>query len=358
LVEGQTIVPGAEDLWADPSFFLHSLDVQADRAIFFPTTRGLLSEAAFVDGRSQIATGAPVPARLSELLTRDQGVAPSPDRFIFHLSFCGSTLLARLLDRAGVSLVLKEPNCLVDLATWKTLMIRAGKLDRRFGGALQFSRSILRRRWSEDETITIKPSSWVNNLLDELTADPGRILPLFVTMERSAFVRAVFRGGTDRLAFIAQLAWHLASDVPDGDRLLQEAVDAAGDPLGRAANLAVLVHHLQLSLFDKALKRGAWHSDHVIDFDEVTTAPYDAAVRASHVLRLGLSPQQIEFAVERCARNHSKAPDIGFTLARRRSEDEAVDAHHQATMTAAVAWGDQVLGPQRLKSVASVDLLC
>ncbi len=326
----------------DPAQFLHSIDIEGDRLVVFPTSRALLAEASFVDGRSAIATGAPLPARLSEWLQAPRQEPPEPDRFIFHMSFCGSTLLSRLLDVPGRSLPLKEPNCLVDLATWKTLSRRAGRPVWRLEPALDLARAALRRRWAAGERVTVKPSSWVNNLLDELVADRAGILPMFVTIDRAAFVRAVFRGGTERLAFTAQLAWHLAADFPDGDRLVQQAVDASDDPLGRAANLAVVAHHIQSALFARALKHGRWAGDHVLDLGAISDQPYEAAATASRALRLDLEPQEIERAVEANAGRHSKAPAIGYSAARRLADDEAVLAHHNDTIEAALAWGDRM----------------
>lgn len=329
-------------LFADPANFLHAIDVEADLAVFFPTSRERLREAAFVDGRSNIATGAPEPARLSELL-RAARPEPTPGRFIFHMSFCGSTLLSRLIDVPGHSLVLKEPNCLVDLATWKTLNIRTGQPYRRLASALDLARAALRRPWALGEEVTTKPSSWVNNLLDDLTLDPGQILPLFITMGRAAFVRAVFRGGTDRLAFTAQLASHLAAIFPEGDRLLQDAVEGADEALGRAANLALVAHELQLCLFERALRRGGWDGQSVIDFDEISTAPYEAARKASRGLRLGLESSDLEKNVAEHASRHSKMPRIGYSADQRRSDDKAVIAHHQKTIEASLAWAERVM---------------
>jgi len=340
----ETHIPGTRpsQLLADPAYFLHSLDIEGDHAVFFPTSRALLSEAAFVDGRSPIATGAPVLAQLSELLSAPREEPAAPDRFIFHLSFCGSTLLSRLLDVPGRSLVMKEPNCLADLANWKTLSLRAGRPLGRLEPALQLARSALRLRWADSEPVTVKPSSWVNNLLDELVEDREAILPLFVTIDRAAFVRAVFRGGTERLAFTAQLARHLAADFPDGDRLMQQAVEATDDPLGRVANLAVVAHHIQLSMFDKALSRGGWGRAHRIDLHEILDSPHGAAEKASRALRLDLDPREIERTVEAHAGRHSKAPAIDYSADRQRSDNATVLANHGRTIEAAVSWGNRI----------------
>jgi hypothetical protein len=342
VIESRIIGSRPRSLLAEPANFLHSIDIEADRAIFFPTSRDLLSGAAFIDGRSAIATGAPDQAQISQLI-RYCRPQPTPDRFIFHLSFCGSTLISRLLDVPGHSLVLKEPNCLVDIATWKTLNQRAGKPLERLDPALQLARSALSRPWALGELVTVKPSSWVNNLLDELTAEPNSIRPLFITIEPDAFLRAVLRGGTDRLTFTAQLAWHLASGFPEGDRILQLAVEAADDPLGRAANLSLVAYHLQMAIFDRVTTKGDWGQEHRLDMEEISASPREAAVKANRALSLGLEPEDLERTAERHANSHSKNPAIGYSADQRRTDDETVIEHHESTIEAALDWAKRSL---------------
>lgn len=340
--------PQAHELLAEPSYFLHGLDSASDRALFIPTTSELLREAAFIDGRTAIATGAPIEARLSELIGAEARRASGPDRYIFHMGFCGSTLLARLLDWPGASLALKEPNCLVDLANEKTASARSGKADDDFGRRLAFARAMLRRRWRDDEAIVVKPSSWINNLLDEFCAVPGELLPVFVTIDRNLFVRAVFRGGTDRIAHVAQLAWHLAPFVPGGDQLVGAAIDTAGDSLAKAANLAVLAHHLEMSLVERALDAGGWGRDRVIDFDDIARAPLEAAGRANALLKLGLSSDDLERSLETHGRIHSKAPTFAFHADQRAREDATVEANYGSVMRAAIEWADTNFRDERL----------
>jgi len=325
---------------ADATNFLHSIDLELDRAIFFPTRRNILSSAAFVDGRSPLAIGPLEATRITELL-RAVHPDPSPARYIFHASFCGSTFLSRLIDIPNYSLALKEPNCLIDLANWKTAKVIAGRSIKRLEPALQLAHGVLRRPFGLGELVTVKPSSWCNNLLDEFTERPETMLPIFVTIGRAAFLRAVFRGGTDRLAFTAQLAAHLAASFPDGSRLLQMALEDSKIPLGRAANIAVVAHHIQLAMFERALGRGDWSNDHLIDFDEISTSPLKAAKHASRVLRLSLDPGDLEASVRRNSGWHAKAQEFRFSANQIESDDQHVLQCHGAIIEGALAWGER-----------------
>ena len=345
MIERRIAASRPSRLMAEPVNFLHGIDLDADHAVFFETNRRLLGDAAFVDGRSDIASGPPEFARLSELM-RTAPSEPSPERFIFHMSFCGSTLLSRLIDVPGQSLVLKEPNCLVDLSTWKSLTRRTRASTERLGPALQLAGKALRRPFELGEAVTVKPSSWANNLIEELVADGAGILPLFVTIDRSDFLRAVVRGGTARLTFTAQLAWHMASDVAGGDDLLAVAAAAGRDPLGKAANLALVAHHLQLGAFRRGLHRGGWGAGRILGFRTITQSPLEAAVKTCRALRLPVEKDELARNVERHSGRHAKQPLIGSSAASRSADDAAVLAHHRETLESALAWAGKALGAE------------
>jgi hypothetical protein len=343
----------ATRLLADPACFLHSVDLDGDRAVFFRIDRALLREASFVDGRSSIALDTPETVLLSDL-AMVAATEPRLDRYIFNQSFCGSTLLARLLDVPGQSLVLKEPNCLVDLSVWKTLNLRAGRPLDRLAPALRLVRQALRRPFAPSEVIVVKPAGWANILIDELVADAARIRPLFMTIDRRSFLRAVFRRGTDRMTHAAQRAWHMASAAPDGDALLQAAAGAASDPNAKAANLALVAHHLQLASFRRAMVRGGWGADHIVDFRLISEAPLEAAHKAARALKLALDASDIERNVDHFARKHAKKPAMDFSASHQEALDKEIAASHGPALTAALAWADAALGPETALGVPDV----
>ena len=322
---------------SDPGSFLHGIDLSRDRAVFVPASRASLTRPGFLDGREDFSIGARWEAPLAELIASPP-VTLRPDRFIFHVSFCGSTYLSRLIDISGRSMVLREPNCLVDLAD---AAARREEIDR----PLDWARAMLGRRWQPGEAIVVKPSSWVNVIAERLAAQPATILPMFVTMQPSDFLCAVFRGGRERMAYTARLAALVARTDPDGAPLLADAVAAAGDPLGKGANLAALALGLQLRLFERLRRGGGWCEDHRIDFRTIVDSPIEAGEQASRALRLGLDDRDIEHAVEinRCI--HSKSSDIAFSAKQRAAEDRIVMDLHGATINASLDWLQRTMGP-------------
>lgn len=331
-----------ERIAGDARLLLHKVDPTRRQLILRRTTADAVRSAAFIDGRTDIWTGEPLAISFDDALALK---LPEPEerRYIFHMSFCGSTLLARLLDRPGKTLSLKEPNCLVDLAYWRTALVAANAATTEFDPVLQFAAATLGRSWNAGEQVVVKPSSWANNLIDKLSPAAGRAV--FVTIARDRFVEAVVRGGNDRLAFTARLAAHLSPFVSGGPAALQSAIDSTEDPLGKVARLALVAHDLELRLFEAHLggdQRGA------VDLAEIEDDPAGAASTAATILGLRLGADEIDENCGRWTREHAKA-DAAYSSAERRVENDQVRAQYGELIDSALNWSETALGPPLLQ---------
>lgn len=224
-----------------PFDFPHRVDALRGDVQWVTCDRARLRAATFLDGREKFWSTQRV-----EALADRPPPGMTPPAVIFHVGFCGSTLLARLLDQDGVSLVLREPQALTDIAS------QAGRSDpSQVSAVLRWTLPHLAAA-AGTERCVIKPSNWVNGLAPELAGGGHVGRAVFLDMAPRAFLRAVFRGGRDRLAHCLRLAELLAQGVQGGDALMQAAMHEAGDPLDRAALLSALLHRFQTDLFDRA----------------------------------------------------------------------------------------------------------
>jgi len=328
----------ADEIVRDPRLLLHRVDSVHRKLEFRPTSAEAVREAAFIDGRTDIWAGSPLQLPFDAVVDLSTA-APAPA--IFHMSFCGSTLLARLLDIPGKVLALKEPNCLVDLADWKT---RGGGAE--FEAMLRFTLTMLGRSWGTSEQILLKPSSWANNLIDDF---PAAMRAVFVTIDRDRFLEAVLRGGTDRVAFAARLAAHLSPFVDGGPERVQAAIDSTPDPIGKAARLALVAHDLELRLFERALGGNQLARAEIVDFSEIEREPFEATTRAGQALELGLDSRDIQHNIDRWAGSNAKA-DAEFSAEQRQSENSAVRVAYGSLMDSSLAWAEQALGPATLQT--------
>lgn len=163
--------PSLAEALASPLYLLHRVDPTSDRLIFVPTTRRVLSETSFIDGRTVLGAGPELPFRLSDALA-----LTGPNRRRRIASFFTSPSADRPCS----------PGC---------SMSRANPLSP--GSPIAC------------EPVVVKPSNWINNLLPELCAPSPGVTPFFVTMERRAFLTAVSGAGGTRLACTARTAAHL-----------------------------------------------------------------------------------------------------------------------------------------------------
>lgn len=333
-------MPATIALLSDVRYLPHQVSLADDRLVLIPTDRSRLRDAGFIDGRTDFSTGPAISTSLSSLLAAPIAGTP-PDHFIFHIAFCGSTLLSRLLDAPGRSLVLREPNCLAEIANQRAALDRAERSDPVVAPALLALRGLLRRRWQAGEAIVVKPSNWINNLAPALCEDADAMRPLFLTMGRADFVRAIFRGGSDRIAFAARAALHLTSDGKDDAELVALALARETDQLGKLAGLAAVLHQVQMRLLADAAAKGGWGESHWLSFDELVADPRAAARKAADALAIELPEKALAANCDRWLDRHAKQPELSYSAGDRSEADRLAAAEHGARIESALQWADE-----------------
>ena len=206
-----------EEVLTNPGYFPVHIDLAGDRLLFVETSRSRLASMPFIDGRFRMTSGAAVEMALTDALA-GWTKPPGPDRFIFHVAFCGSTLLATLLDVPGRSFGQREPrllNIIADACGSQPASLVAS--------ALRLTRSLLRRPWRPGERTFCKPSNWANNLIPALTAHPQHIRPLFLAIDSRDHLLAMFRGGRERIAYVFDATRHLLGTSPCHQALWDDA---------------------------------------------------------------------------------------------------------------------------------------
>jgi hypothetical protein len=147
-----------DDLFASPDHYLHSFE--GDAALFMPMDRAAYHRSIFLDGRISPAANRSMKVPVAALTDPARPVRPIG--WIFHVAHCGSTLLARALDRAASNLVLREPFALRQLALAPD--------PRR----LALTLAMLSKRYRPDLPTIVKANVPVNFLLPDLSAlQPG-----------------------------------------------------------------------------------------------------------------------------------------------------------------------------------------
>ena len=162
-------------LFDDPGLYFHSFD--DDHARFVEMDREHYARSIFFDRRIVCSTNKVYRIPLDSLLEVLADRAPPPPRlnFIHHVAHCGSTLLARALDRGNDSLVIREPFHLRQMAVRVGPRFNASSRPNVRHSPLSLSLTMLGKRYVAGTPVVVKgnvPISLIGEAID--AADPGR----------------------------------------------------------------------------------------------------------------------------------------------------------------------------------------
>lgn len=328
-----------EEILAQPDYFLHRVDWQNERLVFIETSRETLAAAPFIDGRSPLSGHPAVEVPLREALEAFDQSQNAGGRYIFHVSFCGSTLLARLLDVPGTSIVYREPQALVDLADWRAVQRLDTAESLLFAPALRLVAGQFQKSWAGEQAV-VKPSNWVNSLAPELVEREGSRFVLLDLPMRD-FLLAVFRGGRDRMVYCVRFLSHMQTAYPDYDPLAAEASSLGGDAYDAIARLCLLALHLQQRTFDAIDPARACR----MRYPELVGAPEKQAERAAGLLDLPISADDLRRNTGLARNVHAKSGGAPFRRSLLDEQNQQIETLYSAHIERAIAWAQRRLPP-------------
>lgn len=240
-----------DDLFASPDHYLHSFEGGA--AVFVPMDREAYHRSIFLDGRISPAANRTMKVPAGALL--DPARRPRPTGWIFHVAHCGSTLLARALDRPSTNLVLREPFALRQLAFSPD------------SGGLAMTAAMLSKRYRSDLPTIVKANVPVNFLLPGLAALDPQASAIFLYATLRDYLLAILRSDNHRgwlRGVTADLAAYLGdlSNLPDAERcaaLWLAQIRAFGDSVAAMPNARTLDSEIFFAEPAPVLKAAAAH---------------------------------------------------------------------------------------------------
>jgi hypothetical protein len=254
------------------------------------------------------------PAAAVESEAAAAGAAPL--HFVFHTSFCCSTLLARALEVPGVSEILMEPNVLVDVAERLT----GPRADAELALALR----LLERPLAPGERIIIKPSNFANRLLEPALAMRPQSRAVLLYSDPGTFLRSVVKRGllgriNARKLYGKLIAWtSLRFGFSDEETFLQTDLQ-----------IAALAWLMQIAHFRSAAGRLGPERVMLVDSANLLAAPASTLQRVQTFFGLGLGDRQLAEIVEGAVfSTHSKSSRVDYSPgARARDHDALLEAH-------------------------------
>jgi LPS sulfotransferase NodH len=321
-----------------PDWLLVGFSEDWRKLVFVETTREILSTSPFIDGRTPLSrTDQTAEVDVADAL-KAMARTPAPRRLILHTGFCGSTLLARLVQSTGDCISYKEPDALVALSTSRG-PDRTG--DREWRRLVDLTARQFSKGWG-GEVGVIKPSNWALNLAGDLCEGDARAV--FISMDARSFLIAVLRGGRERLDFMLKLVSFLRKDF----RLAQVLV--AG--LERDKRLSVIQRTLRLALVGLAAQQSEHDAvaaklgadAHMrLTYAELMASPAEMVARVREVLGVAMRDCDRKAALADTLSHYSKSADAMFDKDGYARADQWIKDHLGEEIDRALDWGEKEL---------------
>ena len=186
-----------EAIVASPDHYLFAFE--GEQAIFASMDRAAYHRSIFLDRRMSPADPQMVAVptdSLVRLVTGDPFPAEG-NGWIFHIAHCGSTLLARALDRPDHSLVLREPLALRQLGVEKAQSPRQAP-GAGWQARLRLTVGLAGRRYRPDAPTIVKANVPVNFIASEIMTLAPSSPAIFLYFPLRTYLLAILRSGDHR----------------------------------------------------------------------------------------------------------------------------------------------------------------
>lgn len=334
-----------QSLWSEilesEEYLLHFLDIEKGHFGFIKTSRELLSQASFIDGRSQISIDqtlwyVPIEDALAWHAQADH--TERLNRYIFHSAFCGSTLLGRMLDIPGKTYVHKEPSILAQLADLKLARHEIYLNTESWANLLGFVSNQLNLPLSEGEVNLIKPSNWVNSELRDLTILNGSSKFVLLSQSPMQFLTAVFRGGSERIEYVYSFLSQIRRIFPEFHDVIEEVENNNFETVDLFSRLTIIAYAIQLRAFSQVIDLAGVANTASYSYDKLMSDPETSILQISNLLHLNLTEVEISNSIKTHLPRHSKVQSRPYRQDEMVSVDKEVLSHYQQNFDSSIDW--------------------
>jgi len=331
----------AEELTRNPAWHLHDLDMQRGEMRFLEVTPETFSISAFLDNRiaytGDQVHGFPLDAIAAAL----QRHPPPPRRiaYLFHTSFCCSSLLARSLQREGRMLVLREPWVLRRLGDLKRGVLARQQTWYPQGPALvDMALQLLAKTWGESEAVLIKPTNVANDLADDLLTLRPDAHGLLLYSDLESFLVSNLKKTDETQQKLPLLVQLFDQDTSYAERL---GIKLSGLDFPQSV---VVVWHAQRMQWQALLASAAGPRLRTLDSGVMLAHPAETLGAAAAFLGRTLTAAEAVDVVAGPAWNtHAKDPFSAYDSRRRDAENRDIAERHRHEIATALRWAEPLL---------------
>lgn len=323
--------PGAAPRLADARCFPVDLHVPSREFSFVELDTDVLERATFLDTRIGIATsGARTHTAEAVLKLPVPHVGPA---WLFHTSFCCSTLLARALHLPPYQAVLKEPLVLRRLgdaryAGWTT------------DGLEEAAVRLLARPWHPDGAVVLKPTHAALNVAADLLGASSDSRGLVLTSSLDDFLVSNLKKSEETQRKIPELVQRALQACDLARRLPAEAFGPP-DLLAAAALQWAAQREICLDLFEQ-FGPGVLR---VLDAADLLEDLPGVAWQCAQWLALPAPAAALQARVALIAAQNAKAVDSAYGPSRRAADAQWVRSQCGGAIARALEWFGRIVRP-------------
>lgn len=320
----------------DARWFPADLDVASANWSFLRIGVEALERSVFLDDRLQAGTS---PARVLDHRTVEAAVAaaggdgPAAPAWLFHTSYCGSTLFARALHLPPFQVALKEPLVLRRLADAHRHGVPAGN-------CLATAVALLSRRWFAGGGVVIKPTHVALPLAAEFMRASAGSRALVLTSSLEDFLISNLKKPRQTQAKLPELTERAVQGTRFMAQLPPEAFQPPDLLCAAALQWAGQRHRIDMLLASVGTER-----IRELRFDQ-WIGDFGAVVAdASEWLGLPAPAAALRERAEEVAYRHAKVPELEFDLGRREAEADQVRRVYGVSLQRALQWAERLVLP-------------
>ena len=317
-------------------YFPVDLDVESRCFLFQITSLEELRRNTFLDNRF-LQAGSEINRLELEQLAYEHWDIANKIGFLFHTSFCCSTLLARLLDFPSHSLVLKEPLVLRRLSDAELI----GKHEL---ALQQTALDLLFRSVAEDFAIVVKPTHVALNIANSMLSCQPEARALLITSTLEDFLVSNIKKSTESKQKVPELVERFmsASDLPS--RLPPQAFAPPTFLCGVA-----LQWHAQQSIIHELVNGSNGHNIKIVWETDLLKLPHETLATSLQWFDWSIPADIIEMQVTQVMKHHAKSTSRAYDPNEKKYEDNLLMNKYREDLNLALKWSEQHLSPHLKK---------
>jgi hypothetical protein len=335
------ITVSAEDIVRNPAWHLYDIDLQRKELHFLEVTPQTFGVSAFLDNRIAYTTGQMHGFGVDAVISAFRQIPPQSVgmNFLFHSSFCCSSLLARSLQLENQTLVLREPWVLRRLAdTRRTLELQGQAWNPQGSALIDMALTLLGKTWVGSESVLIKPTNVANNLCIDMLAMRPAARGILLYSDLESFLISNLKKSEETKQKMPALARIFNVDIGYVGLFEHLSIESLG-----FLQTVVVVWHAQMLAFQRLLASDAGPRLATLDSGLLLKEPEQALAAAAGFLGYALNREQIvEILAGPTWNTHAKDPFSVYGRDMREQESSEIAAKHSAEILYVLRWAEKL----------------